>query len=286
MVYHAFINGSKGITLVNSFEDTVRKEIVMALANVGRGKSSGVIPVDELGLRDGGPGRVRRFAVRGRGRRPDRVGESASRGRGSGYRRLCESVLRRRGRGYRGPDRDGESALRSPAGDGHRPDRDGESGGGHRPDRDGESGDRHRPDRDGESASRSPGDVDRSRPDRDDDAPGPLYSPPPKDKTSLFTSYYSYYDGFDEMATIPVKLTGRDLPHPITSFEQCRFSENILKLCNYTGPTIVQSHAIPVVLADRDLQLVACSSFLLGKMVRIYIATGSSKINSFPCKQS
>ena len=63
----------------------------MALANVGRGKSSGVIPVDELGLRDGGPVRVRRVAVRGRGRRPDRVGESASRGRGSGYRRLCES---------------------------------------------------------------------------------------------------------------------------------------------------------------------------------------------------
>ena len=70
------------------------------------------------------------------------------------------------------------------------------------------------------------------------------------------------------MATTPVKLTGRDLPHPITSFEQCGFSENMLKnikLCNYTGPTIVQSHAIPVVLADRDL--VACSSFLLGKTV-------------------
>lgn len=73
---------------------------------------------------------------------------------------------------------------------------------------------------------------------------------------------------FDKYDEITVEATGENTPKNINAFEECGFSENMLKnikMCNYTRPTPVQKYAIPIVMEGRDLM--ACAQTGSGKTV-------------------
>ena len=97
----------------------------------------------------------------------------------------------------------------------------------------------------------------------------PLYIPPapPEDEESLFATMAVGLN-FDKYDEIPVETTGRDVPKEILAFEECGFSDVTMRnvqLCNYKRPTPVQKHAIPIVMAGRDLM--ACAQTGSGKTV-------------------
>lgn len=96
-----------------------------------------------------------------------------------------------------------------------------------------------------------------------------LYIPPapPEDEDTLFATMAAGIN-FDKYDEIQVEVTGNDRPRHVSAFEECGFSENTMKnikLCNYTKPTPVQKHAIPIVMAGRDLM--ACAQTGSGKTV-------------------
>ncbi|KAK4420263.1 DEAD-box ATP-dependent RNA helicase 52C [Sesamum alatum] len=66
---------------------------------------------------------------------------------------------------------------------------------------------------------------------------------------------------------VPVEATGLDIPPHVTSFEEMGFSTNALtdniRRCKYVKPTPIQSYAIPVAMAGRDLM--ACAQTGSGK---------------------
>ncbi|KAL0403781.1 UNVERIFIED_CONTAM: DEAD-box ATP-dependent RNA helicase 52C [Sesamum radiatum] len=66
---------------------------------------------------------------------------------------------------------------------------------------------------------------------------------------------------------VPVEATGGDIPPHVTSFEEMGFSTNALtdniRRCKYVKPTPIQSYAIPVAMAGRDLM--ACAQTGSGK---------------------
>ncbi|XP_011084132.1 DEAD-box ATP-dependent RNA helicase 52C-like [Sesamum indicum] len=66
---------------------------------------------------------------------------------------------------------------------------------------------------------------------------------------------------------VPVQATGFDIPSHVTSFEEMGFSTNALtdniRRCKYVKPTPIQSYAIPVAMAGRDLM--ACAQTGSGK---------------------
>eukprot|EP00898_Chlorokybus_atmophyticus_P008867 jgi/Chlat1/8982/Chrsp94S08268 len=71
---------------------------------------------------------------------------------------------------------------------------------------------------------------------------------------------------FDAYDDIPVETSGENVPEPIDTFKSIdlgrALNENIIR-CKYTKPTPVQKHAIPIVLAGRDLM--ACAQTGSGK---------------------
>ncbi|KAH9616000.1 hypothetical protein KSS87_020874 [Heliosperma pusillum] len=73
-----------------------------------------------------------------------------------------------------------------------------------------------------------------------------------------------YSDACDE---IPVEASGENVPKPVNKFEEISelglaLHENI-KRCNYVNPTPIQRHAIPILMAGRDLM--ACAQTGSGK---------------------
>lgn len=73
---------------------------------------------------------------------------------------------------------------------------------------------------------------------------------------------------FDKYDEISVEVTGRDTPQHVNAFEDCNFSETMMKNirnCKYTRPTPVQKYAIPIIKAGRDLM--ACAQTGSGKTV-------------------
>ncbi|XP_047970912.1 DEAD-box ATP-dependent RNA helicase 52C-like, partial [Salvia hispanica] len=73
--------------------------------------------------------------------------------------------------------------------------------------------------------------------------------------------------GEEEKGSVPVEAEGVDIPPPVTSFQEMRFSAKSLndniRRCNYVKPTPIQSHAIPVAMIGRDLM--ACAQTGSGK---------------------
>ncbi|NP_001168055.2 DEAD-box ATP-dependent RNA helicase 52C [Zea mays] len=71
---------------------------------------------------------------------------------------------------------------------------------------------------------------------------------------------------FDAYEDIPVEMSGRDIPPPVSTFADIdlgdALNENIRR-CKYVRPTPVQRHAIPISLAGRDLM--ACAQTGSGK---------------------
>lgn len=71
---------------------------------------------------------------------------------------------------------------------------------------------------------------------------------------------------FEKYEDIPVEATGEDSAKHINSFDECSLTEIIrvnIELAHYTCPTPVQKHAIPIILAKRDLM--ACAQTGSGK---------------------
>ncbi|CAD6888439.1 unnamed protein product [Tilletia controversa] len=61
---------------------------------------------------------------------------------------------------------------------------------------------------------------------------------------------------FDKYGDIPVEVTGRDAPEPVTEFLSPPIDPHLLeniKLARYTVPTPVQKYSIPIVALGRDL---------------------------------
>lgn len=71
---------------------------------------------------------------------------------------------------------------------------------------------------------------------------------------------------FDAYEDIPVEVTGSDVPPPVASFAEIDLGEALkqnIKRCKYVKPTPVQRHAMPIVVAGRDLM--ACAQTGSGK---------------------
>ncbi|KAK0557610.1 ATP-dependent RNA helicase ded1 [Tilletia horrida] len=61
---------------------------------------------------------------------------------------------------------------------------------------------------------------------------------------------------FDKYGDIPVEVSGRDAPEPVTEFQSPPIDPHLLdniKLARYTTPTPVQKYSIPIVALGRDL---------------------------------
>jgi ATP-dependent helicase YprA (DUF1998 family) len=117
----------------------------------------------------------------------------------------------------------------------------------------------------------SPADLEAlsAAPDTMLDRPDYVYTPKDTQKPPLFSNVDELIDTYDRMS---VQATGRDVPEPLTSFNQLvrqcskRMLRNMVQL-KFQKPTPVQKHAIPVLMSGRDLM--ACS------------ATGSGKTAAF-----
>ncbi|CAB0002118.1 unnamed protein product [Nesidiocoris tenuis] len=71
---------------------------------------------------------------------------------------------------------------------------------------------------------------------------------------------------FNKYEDIPVEATGTDIPPHINSYDELQLTEiiaNNIKLARYDKPTPVQKHAIPIIMARRDLM--ACAQTGSGK---------------------
>ncbi|KAG9510726.1 ATP-dependent RNA helicase DDX3Y, partial [Fragariocoptes setiger] len=71
---------------------------------------------------------------------------------------------------------------------------------------------------------------------------------------------------FSKYEDIPVEATGVDCPPNVESFDELRITEairNNIALCGYDKPTPVQKHAMPIIMARRDLM--ACAQTGSGK---------------------
>jgi len=97
-------------------------------------------------------------------------------------------------------------------------------------------------------------------------------------ENELFTSAQSGIN-FDRYEDIPVEATGTDVPAGIESFEEANLGEIIasnIQLAQYTKPTPVQKHSIPIIKGKRDLMACAqtgsgkTAAFLVPILSRIY----------------
>ncbi|XP_078176725.1 DEAD-box ATP-dependent RNA helicase 37-like isoform X3 [Carex rostrata] len=84
-----------------------------------------------------------------------------------------------------------------------------------------------------------------------------------KDTSSLTSNGGINFDAYEE---IPVETIGNDVPPPVSSFFQIDLGSDLelnIQRCGYKKPTPVQKHAIPVIMAGRDLM--ACAQTGSGK---------------------
>ncbi|WZY87639.1 DEAD-box ATP-dependent RNA helicase 11 isoform X1 [Brassica rapa] len=71
---------------------------------------------------------------------------------------------------------------------------------------------------------------------------------------------------FDDYEDTPIETSGEDVPPPVHAFADIELGEALnlnIKRCKYVTPTPVQRHAIPILLAERDLM--ACAQTGSGK---------------------
>lgn len=82
------------------------------------------------------------------------------------------------------------------------------------------------------------------------------YIPPEINDSDLFENGVSTGQNFKKYDDIPVKVSGSDVPPPIKSFEESGLRKHLIEKvhkCNYSTPTPVQKHAIPIILKGRDV---------------------------------
>lgn len=86
----------------------------------------------------------------------------------------------------------------------------------------------------------------------------PVYIPPAQstDEADIFSQNISSGINFKQYDKIPVKVTGENAPAHCNTFAETGLHETLLenvRKSGYEQPTPIQKHAIPVLLAGRDL---------------------------------
>jgi len=89
------------------------------------------------------------------------------------------------------------------------------------------------------------------------------YIPPEPNENdkSIYDDGISSGINFDKFNDIEVKVTGKNIPEAIESFNPLnnipeQLMENI-KMCNFVKPTPIQKYSIPIILSGKDLMATA-----------------------------
>jgi probable ATP-dependent RNA helicase DDX4 len=98
------------------------------------------------------------------------------------------------------------------------------------------------------------------------------YIPPEPDENdeSIYETGINYGINFDKFNDIEVKVSGKNVPKIVESFETCNaiLMENIKK-CKFMKPTPIQKYTIPIILSGKDLMAAAQTGS--GKTVTNYV---------------
>merc|ERR1719402_395039 len=90
----------------------------------------------------------------------------------------------------------------------------------------------------------------------DEGRPREMYAPKEREVEDLWGNQVKTGINFSKYDSIPVKVLGENKPSPITDFQNSGLAtillENVMR-AQYTVPTPVQKHAIPIIMAGRDL---------------------------------
>ncbi|TVU44502.1 hypothetical protein EJB05_03946 [Eragrostis curvula] len=122
-----------------------------------------------------------------------------------------------------------------------------------------------------------------SRPgwDRRDREPNPFAESEAADVE--FESQENTSINFDAYEDIPVETSGHDVPPPVNTFAEIDLGDALnqnIQRCKYVKPTPVQRHAIPIVVAGRDLM--ACAQTGSGKTAAFCFPIISGILKSRP----
>lgn len=89
------------------------------------------------------------------------------------------------------------------------------------------------------------------------------YIPPEPNENdiSIYDDGISSGINFEKFNDIEVKVTGKNIPEAIESFNPLnnipeQLMENI-KMCNFVKPTLIQKYSIPIILSGKDLMATA-----------------------------
>lgn len=126
-------------------------------------------------------------------------------------------------------------------------------------------------------------DKDGEHGDQPDEKPKERYIPPEPtdDENIMFGSTISSGINFDKFDSIQVKVSGDNVPKPVSSFEECQLRNLLLenvKKSGYTKPTPVQKHALPIICSGRDLM--ACAQTGSGKTAAFLLPIINSLLTS------
>ena len=90
----------------------------------------------------------------------------------------------------------------------------------------------------------------------DEGRPREMYAPKEREVEDLWGNQVKTGINFSKYDSIPVKVLGENKPPPINNFQSSGLStvllENVLR-AEYTVPTPVQKHGMPIIMAGRDL---------------------------------
>merc|ERR1719289_718275 len=90
----------------------------------------------------------------------------------------------------------------------------------------------------------------------DEGRPREMYAPKEREVEDLWGNQVKTGINFSKYDSIPVKILGENKPSPITNFQTSGLAtvllENIRR-AEYTVPTPVQKHGMPIIMAGRDL---------------------------------
>ncbi|XP_050423339.1 ATP-dependent RNA helicase vasa-like [Adelges cooleyi] len=93
--------------------------------------------------------------------------------------------------------------------------------------------------------------------------PKSTYVPPEIDENdeSLYATGIHSGINFEKLNEVEVKISGKDVPKGIESFDACDNMQDILmeniKKCKFHKPTPIQKHTLPIILSGRDLMAAA-----------------------------
>lgn len=91
---------------------------------------------------------------------------------------------------------------------------------------------------------------------------------PTEDDNEIFGNHISSGINFEKYDDIEVKVSGKNPPKSINSFNEaglCSTLINLINKCQYHKPTPIQKHCIPIIMSGRDLM--GCAQTGSGKTV-------------------